>query len=259
MANIKQFKTRYSATAFMRKLGVTKEYYNNFLSTEVIGGKPVFVVDVGDVETFLDLRKLDEQTGGNAAAGNYSKENDDGTIEPGEYYNEDGSLKQDEPEEQEQVEDEKPTKKTKLKEEQPKKTSGLGKTKLGQRLRERQEEGKVKVVREQRKRAKVSEVKNRKDLTTPQAKNIARQKTNAKENAPATVGILKQFPDLPQNSIRAMCFYLILEGLDDMQVFGAMKEVYGEEKSKGKSRYPQIYRKELIKAGQLNEKGKRIK
>lgn len=256
MANMKQFKTRDSATAFMRKHGVTKEYYNNFLTTDTVGGKPVFIVDVDGMETFIDLGKLDEQTGGNAVAGNYSKEDADGNITQGEYYNEDGSLKQDEPKEKE--EDETPAPKAKQSKTQPEKTSDLGKTKLGQRLRERQQEkAKPVIEKEPRKRVKVDKEfkKEYKGLAIAHA-NV---KTRSMGNNPPTVGILKQFPDLPTNSIRRFCMYLILEGLDNDTVFSAMKEVFGEEKCDGKSHYPKAYRNELIRAKQLDEKGKPIK
>lgn len=259
MANIKQFKTRDSATAFMRKHGVSKEYYNNFITSDTVGGKPVFIVDVGDMETFLDLQKLDSHTGGNAAAGNYSKENKDGTISPGEYYHEDGSLKQDEPAEEEtNKQHEKPKKKTKQSKEQPEKTSDLGKTELGKRLRERQQKSKTPVIeKEERKQIKPDEEHKKKSPGF--AKGTAKVMTNSMANAPRTKGILKQYPDLSTSSIRKFCMYLILEGLDNETVFGAMKEVFGEEKCAGKSRYPQAYRNELIRAKQLDEKGKPIK
>jgi hypothetical protein len=241
MANTRQFKTRDSATAFMRKHGVTKEYYNNFLTTDTIGGKPIFVVDVDDMETFIDLKKSDEKHGTNCADGNYSKEDKDGNVTQGEYYNEDGTLKQ----------DEKPMKKT----EQPEKTSDLGKTELGKRLRERVEAGKKPtVVKERRKRFKPT--KAEKAVNAGLATANARRKTLGIANAPATIGILKQYPDVPTKSIRATCMYLILEGLDNQTVFGAMKEIFGEETCKNKKGYPQYYRNELIKAKQLNEKGK---
>lgn len=237
MANTRQFKTRDSATAFMRKHGVTKEYYNNFLTTDTVGGKPIFVVDVDDMETFIDLKKMDAQQGTNCADGNYSKEDKDGNIKQGEYYNE----------------DEKPTKKTKQVKEQPEKTSDLGKTELGKRLRERVEAGKKPtVLKEERKIIKPS-----KDAVYAGiAKANARKKTLGIANAPATIGILKQYPDVPTKSIRATCMYLILEGLDNQTVFGAMKEIFGEEVCENKQGYPQYYRNELIKAKQLNEKGK---
>ena len=243
MANTKQFKTRDSATAFMRKHGVTKEYYNNFLTTDTVGGKPIFVVDVDDMETFIDLKKMDDQQGTNCADGNYSKEDKEGNITQGEYYNEDGTLKQ----------DEKPTKKTEQVKEQPEKTSDLGKTELGKRLRERVEAGKKPtVVKERRKRIKPSKEAVYVGLATANA----RKKTLGIANAPATIDILKQYPDVPTKSIRATCMYLILEGLDNQTVFGAMKEIFGEEVCKNKHGYPQYYRNELIKAQQLNEKGK---
>jgi len=239
MANTRQFKTRDSATAFMRKHGVTKEYYNNFLTTDTVGGKPIFVVDVDDMETFIDLKKMDEKQGTNCADGNYSKEDKDGNITQGEYYNE----------------DEKPTKKTEQVKEQPEKTSDLGKTKLGKRLRERVEEGKKPtVLKENRKRIKPT--KAEKAVNAGLATARARSKTRGIANAPATIGILKQYPDVPTQSIRATCLYLILEGLDNQTVFGAMKEIFGEEVCKNKHGYPQYYRNELIKAQQLNEKGK---
>lgn len=239
MANTRQFKTRDSATAFMRKHGVTKEYYNNFLTTDTVGGKPIFVVDVDDMETFIDLKKMDEKQGTNCADGNYSKEDKDGNITQGEYYNE----------------DEKPTKKTEQVREQPEKTSDLGKTKLGKRLRERVEEGKKPtVLKENRKRFKPT--KAEKAVNAGLATARARSKTRGIANAPATIGILKQYPDVPTQSIRATCLYLILEGLDNQTVFGAMKEIFGEEVCKNKHGYPQYYRNELIKAQQLNEKGK---
>lgn len=245
MANTRQFKTRDSATAFMRKHGVTKEYYNNFLTTDTIGGKPVFIVDVEDMETFIDLKKSDEKHGTNCADGNYSKEDKDGNITQGEYYNEDGTLKQ----------DKRPTKKTEQVKEQPQKTSDLGKTELGKRLRERVEAGKEQtVVKERRKRIKPT--KEEKAVNAGFATANARRKTLGIANAPATVGILKQYPDVPTKSIRAACMYLILEGLDNQTVFGAMKEIFGEEACKNKQGYPQYYRNELIKAKQLNEKGK---
>lgn len=223
MANTRQFKTRDSATAFMRKHGVTKEYYNNFLTTDTIGGKPVFIVDVEDMETFIDLKKSDEKHGTNCADGNYSKEDKDGNITQGEYHNE----------------DKKPVKKT----EQPEKTSDLGKTELGKRLRERVEKNKKpKIEKEPRKKVKVD----------PET----RKRNTGAANAPATIGILKQFPDLPIKSIRATCRYLILEGLDNDTVFGAMKEIFGEELCVGKQHYPRVYRNELIKAQQLKENGR---
>lgn len=239
MANTRQFKTRDSATSFMRKHGVTKEYYNNFLTTDTVGGKPIFVVDVDDMETFIDLKKMDEKQGTNCADGNYSKEDKDGNIMQGEYY----------------IEDEKPTKKTEQVKEQPEKTSDLGKTKLGKRLRERVEEGKKPtVLKENRKRIKPT--KAEKAVNAGLATARARSKTRGIANAPATIGILKQYPDVPMQSIRATCLYLILEGLDNQTVFGAMKEIFGEEVCKNKHGYPQYYRNELIKAQQLNEKGK---
>lgn len=256
MSNTKQFKTRDSATAFMRKHGVTKEYYNNFLTTDTVNGKPVFIVDVDDMETFIDLGKLDEQTGGNSVAGNYSKEDADGNITRGEYYNEDGSLKQDEP--KEKAEDETPTPKAKQSKAQPEKTSDLGKTKLGQRLRERQQESKKPVIeKEPRKKVKVDEELKKKNPGA--AKAVAKVMTRSMGNNPPTVGILKRFPDVPVNSIRRFCLYLILEGLDDGTVFSAMKEVFSEEKCVGKTHYPKAYRNELIRAKQLDEKGKPIK
>ena len=237
MANTRQFKTRDSATAFMRKHGVTKEYYNNFLTTDTVGGKPIFVVDVDDMETFIDLKKMDEKQGTNCADGNYSKEDKDGNITQGEYYNE----------------DEKPTKKAKQVKEQPEKTSDLGKTELGKRLRERVEEGKKPtVLKEKRKVIKPSKDAVYVGIATANA----RKQTRGIANAPATIGILKQYPDVPTQSIRATCLYLILEGLDNQTVFGAMKEIFGEEVCKNKHGYPQYYRNELIKAQQLNEKGK---
>lgn len=240
MANTRQFKTRDSATAFMRKHGVTKEYYNNFLTTDTVGGKPIFVVDVDDMETFIDLKKMDEKQGTNCADGNYSKEDKDGNITQGEYYNE----------------DEKPTKKTEQVKEQPEKTSDLGKTKLGKRLRERVEEGKKPtVLKENRKRFKPTKEEKARSSVGFATEN-ARRKTRGIANAPATIGILKQYPDVPAQSIRATCLYLILEGLDNQTVFGAMKEIFGEEVCKNKHGYPQYYRNELIKAQQLNEKGK---
>lgn len=240
MANTRQFKTRDSATAFMRKHGVTKEYYNNFLTTDTVGGKPIFVVDVDDMETFIDLKKMDEKQGTNCADGNYSKEDKDGNITQGEYYNE----------------DEKPTKKTEQVKEQPEKTSDLGKTKLGKRLRERVEEGKKPtVLKENRKRFKPTKEEKARSSVGFATEN-ARRKTRGIANAPATIGILKQYPDVPTQSIRATCLYLILEGLDNQTVFGAMKEIFGEEVCKNKHGYPQYYRNELIKAQQLNEKGK---
>lgn len=224
MANTRQFKTRDSATAFMRKHGVTKEYYNNFLTTDTIGGKPVFIVDVEDMETFIDLKKSDEKHGTNCADGNYSKEDEDGNITQGEYHNE----------------DKKPTKK---KQEQPEKTSDLGKTELGKRLRERVEKNKKPTIeKEPRKKVKVD----------PET----RKRNTGAANAPATIGILKQFPDLPIKSIRAMCRYLILEGLDNDTVFGAMKEIFSEELCVGKQHYPRVYRNELIKAQQLKDNGR---
>lgn len=258
MANIKQFKTRDSATAFMRKHGVTKEYYNNFLTTDIVGGKPVFIVDVADMETFIDLGKLDEQTGGNAVSGNYSKEDENGNITPGEYYNEDGSLKKDEPKEKIEDDKETPAPKAKQTKEQPEKTSDLGKTKLGQRLRERQQENaKPTIEKERRKRVKVNK-ELKKDYPGLAAAHV-KTKTNSFMNTPPTKGIQKQYPDIPTNSIRKFCIYLILEGLDNATVFGAMKEVFGEDKCVGKTHYPQAYRNELIRAKQLNEKGKPIK
>lgn len=237
MANTRQFKTRDSATAFMRKHGVTKEYYNNFLTTDTIGGKPVFIVDVEDMETFIDLKKMDEKQGTNCADGNYSKEDKDGNITQGEYHNE----------------DKKPAKKAE--QEQPEKTSDLGKTELGKRLRERVEAGKKPtVVKERRKRIKPT--KEEKAVNAGFATANASRKTLGIANAPATVGILKQYPDVPTKSIRAACMYLILEGLDNQTVFGAIKEIFGEEACKNKQGYPQYYRNELIKAKQLNEKGK---
>lgn len=239
MANTRQFKTRDSATAFMCKHGVTKEYYNNFLTTDTVGGKPIFVVDVDDMETFIDLKKMDDQQGTNCADGNYSKEDKDGNITQGEYYSE----------------DEKPTKKTEQVKEQPKKTSDLGKTELGKRLRERVEAGKKPtIVKENRKRIKPT--KAQKAVNAGLATANARKKTRGITNAPATIGILKQYPDVPTKSIRATCMYLILEGLDNQTVFGAMKEIFGEEVCKNKQGYPQYYRNELIKAKQLDEKGK---
>ena len=240
MANTRQFKTRDSATAFMRKHGVTKEYYNNFLTTDTIGGKPVFIVDVEDMETFIDLKKSDEKHGTNCADGNYSKEDKDGNITQGEYYNEDGTLKQD----------------AKKKQEQPEKTSDLGKTKLGKRLRERVEKNKKPTIeKEPRKRFKPT--KAEKELSgAGVATANARRKTRGAANAPATIGILKQFPDLPIKSIRATCRYLILEGLDNDTVFGAMKEIFGAELCVGKQHYPRVYRSELIKAQQLKENGR---
>lgn len=239
MANTRQFKTRDSATAFMRKHGITKEYYNNFLTTDTVGGKPIFVVDVDDMETFIDLKKMDAQQGTNCADGNYSKEDKDGNITQGEYYNE----------------DEKPTKKTEQVKEQPEKTSDLGKTELGKRLRERVEAGKKPTIaKENRKRIKPT--KEEKAVNAGLATARARSKTRGIANAPATIGILKQYPDVPTQSIRATCLYLILEGLDNQTVFGAMKEIFGEEVCKNKHGYPQYYRNELIKAQQLNEKGK---
>lgn len=240
MANTRQFKTRDSATVFMRKHGVTKEYYNNFLTTDTVGGKPIFVVDVDDMETFIDLKKMDAQQGTNCADGNYSKEDKDGNITQGEYYNE----------------DEKPTKKTKQVKEQPKKTSDLGKTELGKRLRERVEEGKKPtVLKEERKRFKPTEEEKARSSVGFATEN-ARRKTHGIANAPATIDILKQYPDVPTKSIRATCLYLILEGLDNQTVFGAMKEIFGEEVCKNKHGYPQYYRNELIKAQQLDAKGK---
>lgn len=240
MANTRQFKTRDSATAFIRKHGVTKEYYNNFLTTDTVGGKPIFVVDVDDMETFIDLKKMDEKQGTNCADGNYSKEDKDGNITQGEYYNE----------------DEKPMKKTEQVKEQPEKTSDLGKTKLGKRLRERVEEGKKPtVLKENRKRFKPTKEEKARSSVGFATEN-ARRKTRGIANAPATIGILKQYPDVPTQSIRATCLYLILEGLDNQTVFGAMKEIFGEEVCKNKHGYPQYYRNELIKAQQLNEKGK---
>lgn len=240
MANTRQFKTRDSATAFMRKHGVTKEYYNNFLTTDTVGGKPIFVVDVDDMETFIDLKKMDDQQGTNCADGNYSKEDKDGNITQGEYYNE----------------DEKPTKKTEQVKEQPEKTSDLGKTKLGKRLRERVEEGKKPtVLKENRKRIKPTKAEKARSSVGFATEN-ARRKTRGIANAPATIGILKQYPDAPTKSIRATCMYLILEGLDNQTVFGAMKEIFGEEVCKNKHGYPQYYRNELIKAQQLDAKGK---
>lgn len=237
MANTRQFKTRDSATAFMRKHGVTKEYYNNFLTTDTIGGKPVFIVDVEDMETFIDLKKSDEKHGTNCADGNYSKEDKDGNITQGEYHNE----------------DKKPAKKAE--QEQPEKTSDLGKTELGKRLRERVEKNKKPTIeKEPRKRVKV-DPETRK-LNPGFAVATARNKTRGVANAPATKGILKQFPDLPIKSIRATCRYLILEGLDDSTVFGAMKEIFGEELCVGKQHYPRVYRNELIKAQQLKENGR---
>lgn len=245
MANTKQFKTRDSATAFMRKHGVTKEYYNNFLTTDTVGGKPIFVVDVDDMETFIDLKKMDDQQGTNCADGNYSKEDKEGNITQGEYYNEDGTLKQ----------DEKPTKKTEQVKEQPEKTSDLGKTELGKRLRERVEAGKKPTVLKERRR-RIKPTKAEKEVNAGFATANARRKTLAVANAPATVGILKQYPDAPTKSIRSACMYFILEGLDNQTVFGAIKEIFGEEACKNKQGYPQYYRNELIKAQQLNEKGK---
>lgn len=243
MANTRQFKTRDSATAFMRKHGVTKEYYNNFLTTDTVGGKPIFVVDVDDMETFIDLKKMDDQQGTNCADGNYSKEDKDGNITQGEYYNEDGTLKQDEKTETKAVK----------KQKQPEKTSDLGKTKLGKRLRERVEVGKKPaVLKEERKVIKPSKDAVYVGIATANA----RKQTRGIANAPATIGILKQYPDVPTQSIRATCLYLILEGLDNQTVFGAMKEIFGEEVCKNKHGYPQYYRNELIKAQQLNEKGK---
>ena len=151
--------------------------------------------------------------------------------------------------------DEKPTKKTEQVKEQPEKTSDLGKTKLGKRLRERVEEGKKPtVLKENRKRIKPT--KAEKAVNAGLATARARSKTRGIANAPATIGILKQYPDVPTQSIRATCLYLILEGLDNQTVFGAMKEIFGEEVCKNKHGYPQYYRNELIKAQQLNEKGK---
>lgn len=238
MANTRQFKTRDSATAFMRKHGVTKEYYNNFLTTDTIGGKPVFIVDVDDMETFIDLKKSDEKHGTNCADGNYSKEDKDGNVTQGEYYNEDGTLKQD-----------------KKEQEQPQVPSDLGKTKLGKRLRERVEANKKPTIeKENRKRFKPT--KAEKELNAGYATANARRKTRGTGNAPATKGILKQFPDLPIKSIRATCRYLILEGLDNDTVFGAMKEIFGEELCVGKQHYPQVYRNELIKAQVLKDNGR---
>lgn len=245
MANTRQFKTRDSATAFMCKHGVTKEYYNNFLTTDTIGGKPVFIVDVEDMETFIDLKKSDEKHGTNCADGNYSKEDKDGNVTQGEYYNEDGTLKQDAKTETKAVK----------KQEQPEKTSDLGKTELGKRLRERVEKNKKPTI-EKEKRKKVKVDPETRKLNPGFAVATARNKTRSAANAPATIGILKQFPDLPIKSIRATCRYLILEGLDDSTVFGAMKEIFGEELCAGKQHYPRVYRNELIKAQQLKENGR---
>ena len=113
------------------------------------------------------------------------------------------------------------------------------------------------IEKEPRKRVKVDEELKKKNPGA--AKAVAKIMTRSMGNNPPTVGILKQFPDLPTSSIRRFCMYLILEGLDNNTVFSAMKEVFGEEKCVGKSHYPNAYRNELIRAKQLDEKGKPIK
>lgn len=246
---MKQFKTRDSATAFMRKAGVKKEHYNNFISSEVVGGKPIFTVDTDEMETYLDLKK---NLGDQVVDGNYDKENQDGLIGKGDYYNDDGSLKKDElKEENEEVE---AVQEAKTKSPKKKKTPPLAGSALDERTRQRLKDKEKPAVKfEERKRTKMKKDSDGNKVRRPPLKKEPVAKV------PPTKGILKSYPDVTTKSIRAFIVYLLLEGLDDHQIFGGVKEVFGEEKAEGKETYPRYYRKQLIKSKQLDENGKPTK
>lgn len=264
---MKQFKTRDSATAFMRKHGIKKEHYNNFITTDVIGGKPIFMVDEEGVLQYEDLK---DTFGEKTVDGNYDRENADGTVSKGDYYNEDGSLKKDEPvqgEEQpdEQVEDEQVEEdvKTKtVKSKKPKKTPPLAGSALDERSRERLAEKKKQkepvkkyMHHEQRKHRHPKDYPDQLDENGKLKQRPSVQKEPIVD-APATKGILKRFPYVRTKSIRAFIVDLLLEGVDHHTIYGGMKEVFGKDKCIGKERYPEYYSRELVKLGQLNSKGK---
>lgn len=264
---MKQFKTRDSATAFMRKHGVKKEHYNNFITTDVVGGKPIFMVDEEGVLQYADLK---DTFGEKMVDGNYDRENADGTVSKGDYYNEDGSLKKDEPaqdEEQpdEQVEDEQVEEdvKTKtVKNKKQKKAPPLAGSALDERSRERLAEKKKQkepvskyMPHEQRNRR--SSKSHPEDLDeNGKMKPRPKIKQEPIAKAPATKGILERFPYVRTKSIRAFIVDLLLEGVDHHTIYGGMKEVFGEDKCVGKERYPDYYSRELVKLGQLDSKGK---
>lgn len=239
---MKQFKTRDSATAFMRKNCVKREHYNNFITTDVVGGKPVYIVDTAAIETYLDLK---DTFGDKSVDGNYDHEDASGNVAKGDYHNEDGSYnltKEDKPEDKPEVKNEEATKHKKVKKDSKRKTGTppLDGSDLDKRARERLEaKKKPEVVQEGRKR-----------------KHISAKASTVLEDVPPTVGILKSYPSVPTKSIRAFVIYLILEGLDNAKIFGGMKEVFGEDKCKGKSAYPNYYRRQLRESKQLGPDGK---
>lgn len=238
---MKQFRTRDSATAFLRKNGVAKEHYNHFITSDVVGGKPVFIVDTDDMETYLSCKDTDKKMGTNLVDGNFGKENSDGSITKGSYYNEDGTVKS-EPE-PEQVEENAKKAKTKSQ----KKIKPLAGSALDERARERLDKKQPKTAGGK----SVGRNPNGKPLNNkgqPGLERLIMPKP--------TKGILKDYPDAPTNSIRAFIMYLILEKLDDDLIYAAMREVFGDEKCEGKRRYPRIYRKQMSKAGQLDDKGR---
>lgn len=258
---MKQFKTRDSATAFMRKHGVKKEHYNNFITTDVVGGKPVFTVDDEGVLQYADLK---DTFGDRVVDGNYDKENADGTVSKGDYYNEDGSLKKDEPvREEDQPEEQVEDVKTKTgKSKKQKKAPPLAGSALDERSRERLAEKKKRkepvtkyIPHEQRNRR--SAKSHPEDLDeNGKMKPRRSHKCEPIVNAPATKGILERFPYVRTKSIRAFIVDLLLEGVDHHTIYGGMKEVFGKDKCIGKEKYPEYYCRELVKLGQLDSKGK---
>lgn len=239
---MKQFKTRDSATAYMRKNGVKREHYNNFITTDVVGGKPVYIVDTAAIETYVDLK---DTFGDKSVDGNYDREDASGVVTKGDYHNEDGSYnipKENKSEDKPGDSDEETTKTEKVKKDSKRKTGTppLDGSDLDKRARERLEaKKKPEVIQEGRKR-----------------KHISSNASSTLHDVPPTVGVMKSYPDAPTKSIRAFVIYLILEGLDNAKIFGAMKEVFGEDKCKGKSAYPNYYRRQLKESKQLGSNGK---
>lgn len=238
---MKQFKTRDSATAFMRKHGVKKEHYNNFITSDVVGGKPVFTVDVDDMEQYLILKK---NFGDGLVDGNYDREGENGEITYGTYFDENGNYTHKGKKKEDLEQEDKPDEKIKTVKEKPKQEKAeppLAGSEIDKRARERLESKKKPTV--------VQEGTGRKKRGYGRA-------SIADSDAPATTGILTTYPETPTKSIRAFIIYLILEGLDNIQIYGAMKEVFGEDKSKGKSGYPYYYRRQLQESKQLGPDGK---
>lgn len=233
---MKQFKTRDSATAFLRKRGVKKEHYNNFITADVVDGKPVFMVDDSDVETYISCDEIDRKLGTNLVKGNFDSTGDDGKVTKAEYHNDDAA---EEVNKSNVIEEKKVAKKeTKSKA----KASPLAESPLDKRSRERLEAKSPKTAGGKRVKSSMSPVNAEPGRKLP--------------NIKPTNGILNDYPDAPTNSIRGFIMYLILERIDDDTIYAAMLEVFGKDRCEGKRKYPYVYRRQLAAAGQLDSKGK---